>query len=232
MSFSPRRQVAAALAAAIIAVLMIGAGTTYAAWSDSQTGPPARILSGQLTVAVPPPAVTFETAAAAPAPAGVVVRMNPDGTYPAGIVPGIQDQVLAYTVQNTGSARVPARLSLNLSASPVSAGFGQLRPYLQLSAAVLSGPDPDAAVISPATPLALPAGTAAFTVPYIPRTPQGTDVVVAPGTAVTVVLRLSLAPAAARGVFPTGSGILTAADFMNLAPAFTLTQVPLTGAAG
>ena len=153
--------------------------------------------------------------AMASAPAGVVVRPGSSG-----MIPGIQAQTISYVVTNTGSTRVPAKISINTKAT-VQAGaqttWDTVRPYLSASFTVNGG------------------ASTAITGSNITASgiddSKATTIVIQPSSTATIVFTFSL-PATSGGndltrtLQATRSGSAAIHQLLVFAPVFTLIQVP------
>lgn len=207
--------VVAATAAAVLGVLLIGTPGSFASLSATASGSPLVITSGTITATVSGPTVGI--VATGTAPAGVVVDTGSQG-----IIPGIQDETLTYSVTNNSSSASPAAIS---SIEVVSSGlvnssaWADIEPYLSATVKLNGGA---------ATPL--PAG--AFNATGIDGT-VASSVNLQPGATVPVVVEFSIPATASSGTIDLlrtlqadRSSSVSIASIITVAPVITLTQTP------
>ncbi|WP_213816919.1 SipW-dependent-type signal peptide-containing protein [Glaciihabitans sp. dw_435] len=207
----PRSVVVAVSSAAIGALLLGGAGT-YARWTDAATGSAVAFQTGTLTATVSAPTVANEAMAAAPA--GVVVRSGSSG-----MIPGIQLEKITYTVNNTGTARARAKVSVDITAtvSDVPA-WNSIQPYLTATITVGAS----AAVPVPAANITATGLTGTIATPGI----------VEPGGSTAVVIRFSLPGTSGsvdltRTLQSTRSASVAIGGLLAFAPVMVLVQTPM-----
>lgn len=133
MSF--RLSLVVALAAAVLAVLLLGGTATRAAWTDSTGSESTTLTAGNLTAEITQSGPTS-------VPLG-----EARGIYPQqgseGLIPGVQGQQWNYVLSNAPSSAVAADAALRLQGTPQNADeYEALRPFLQASVEVEGQPDP------------------------------------------------------------------------------------------
>lgn len=212
-----RQPYVVAAGALLVGMLVINAPGTYALWNDTQAGSPVTIQTGNLAVTISAPVVGAVAMAAAPA--GVVVRAGS-----LGMVPGVQAETLTYTVTNTGTAGVPAKLSFVTHGhrdAAASAAWTAIQPRLT---ATVSATGTGA--------VALP--TAGITTTDAPIATFTSAVIIQPGATANIVFTFSLpasggAPATdwprLLQQYRAGNGV-SVGSLLQLHPVVTLTQVP------
>jgi hypothetical protein len=216
MSPGLRNAVVAAVAAAVLGALLLGTPGSFAKLTSTASGTPLVITSGTVTATVSGPTTGKVTTGTAPS--GVVVDAGS-----AGIIPGIQDQTLTYTVTNSSSSASPAAItSIRIVSSGIlnSSEWTDIQPYLGVSVAVNGG--------------------TAVTIPSSAITSSGIDATVSssanlqPGSSGTVVVEFTIPATASAGTIdllrtlqPDRSSGLTIASIVGVAPVFTLTQTPV-----
>jgi len=210
---STRTAVSVAVAALVLGVLLIGGSGSFALWNAQKTGTALNFTSGTLTASVAAP--TMATTSLGSAPSGVVVRSGS-----VGLIPGIQGQTVTYVITNTGSARAPAKITVNTKAT-VQAGattqWGIIQPYLSASFTVNGGAS-----------TAIPASN--ITASGIDDT-HTTTVVLQPQSTATIVFSFSL-PATSGGndltrtLQAARSTTTSINQLLVFAPVFRLDQVP------
>jgi hypothetical protein len=215
MTSSLKVSVVAASAAAVLGVLLLGTPGSFASLSSTVSGTPLVITSGTITASVSGP--TFASVSTGPAPAGVVVN-----TGSLGIIPGIQDETLTYSVTNSSTSASPAAVSsIEVVSSGIvnAAAWADIQPYLTATVKVNGG----AAIALPAT---------AFTATGIDGTIAST-VNLQPGATVPVVVEFSIPATASSGTIDLlrtlqadRSASTSIASIITVAPVFTLTQTP------
>jgi hypothetical protein len=213
MTSSLKVSVAAASAAAVLGVLLLGTPGSFASLSSTASGSPLVITSGTIIASVSGP--TSASVSTGTAPTGVVVN-----TGSLGIIPGIQDETLTYSVTNSSSSASPAAIS---SIEVVSSGivnataWADILPYLTATVKVNGG-------------AAIALSAAAFTASGIDGTITST-VNLQPGATVPVVVEFSI-PATSgaidllRTLQADRSASTSIASIITVAPVFTLTQTP------
>jgi hypothetical protein len=212
-----RQPYVVAAGALLVGMLVINAPGTYALWNDTQAGTPVTIQTGNLSATISAP--VLGTSAIAAAPAGVVVR---PGTT--GMVPGVQAQTLTYTVTNTGSERVPAKVSFTTHGHrdpATAAAWTALQPHLKVRVAMTGTGEaelPTSGVTTTDSPLA----------DFTSQVP----VILQPGATVNIVFTFSIpnsvgTAAELRSLQQYGAGSsASASSLLHLHPVVTLTQVP------
>ena len=215
MALSPKHAVVAVTAAAVLGALLIGAPGSFAKFNSTKTGATLAITSGTITASVSSP--TTGTVSTGTAPSGVVVN-----TPTTGMVPGIQDETFTYTVTNASSSASPAAITaVEVKSASItnSTAWSDIRPYLGVTVKV---------------------GTAtAVAVPSAGITSAGIDSVVTTtgnvkaGSTLTVVITFDLPATGSPGsvdLTRTLQGDQNVANILQLAPIFTLTQIPRAAA--
>ena len=213
MAPSLKTAVVAAAAAAVLGVLLLGSPGSFASLTSTASGTPVVITSGTISASVAGP--TVGTVTTGTAPSGVVVN-----TGSVGIIPGIQDQKLTYSVTNSSSSATPAAItSIEVVSTSIlnSSAWTDIRPYLSITVAVNGG-----------APVAL--SPTAITATGIDGTVTSTTNL-QPGATVPVVVEFSI-PATSgsvdllRTLQADRSSGLSVASIIGVAPVFTLTQTP------
>jgi hypothetical protein len=215
MMSSLKVSVVAASAAAVLGVLLIGTPGSFASLSSTASGSPLVITAGTITASVTGP--TSASVTVGSAPAGVVVN-----TGSLGMIPGIQDQTLTYSVTNNSTSASPAAISsVEIVSSGIvnSTSWSDIRPYLTATVKVNGG-------------TAIPLPATAFTATGIDGTVAST-VNLQPGASVPVVVEFSIPATASSGTIDLlrtlqadRSSALSIASIVTVAPVFTLTQTP------
>ena len=201
--------------ATVLGVLLIGAPGAFAKFGATKTGASLAITSGTISASVSAP--TTGTASTGSAPAGGV--LNP-GTV--GMVPGIQDETLTYTVTNSASSASPAAITVvEVASSSVvsSTAWADIRPYLTVTGKV-----------GTATAVTVP--SSAITAAGIDGTVTTTGNVKA-GSTLTVVIQFDLPATASSGTVDltrTLQADQNIGNILQIAPVFTLTQIPRAAA--
>lgn len=214
---SPRQPYVVAAVALLLGFLLIGGAGTYALWSDTQAGTPVVIQTGNLSATISA-AVTGTTAMAA-APAGVVVRAGSTG-----MVPGVQAETLTYTVTNTGTAGVPAKLSFVTHGhrdAAATTAWAAIQPHLTVT---VSATGTGAVALPTSGVTTTDAALATFT----------SAVIIQPGASANIVFTFSLPASGGTPAtdyprtlqqYRAANGI-SASTLLQLHPVVTLTQVP------
>ena len=203
---------AAAGAAAVLGVLLISAPGTSARFTSTASGQPLVITSGTISASVTGPITG--TVSAGTASNGVVVA---SGTI--GMVPGVQDETLTYTVANSSASASPANISsVRVVSSGITsaAAWTDIQPYLGVTVAINGG-----------TATALPAS--AITAIGIDAT-IATSANIQPGSSASVVVRFDLPATASSGTVDLAralQGDRSIASIIAVAPVFVLTQTSL-----
>jgi hypothetical protein len=213
MSSGLKNAAVAAVAAAVLGALLLGTPGSFATLSSSATGSQIVISSGTVVASVAGPIVGTVTTGSAPS--GVVVDAGS-----VGIIPGIQDETLTYSVTNSSSSATPAAITSIriLSSSILSATqWADIQPYLSITVAVNGG-----------------AATALTSTAITSTGVDGTvssSANIQPGATVPVVVEFTIPATASAGTLdllrtlqPDRSSALTVASILSLAPVFTLTQ--------
>jgi len=216
-SFPVRHPYAVAVGALLLGFLLLGGQGTFALWNDTQAGAPVIIKTGNLSATISAPVVGHTAMAAAPA--GVVVRAGSNG-----MVPGVQAETITYTVTNTGSAGVPAKLSFvtfgHRDAATATA-WAAIQPHLT---ATVSATGTGSVALPTAGITTTDAAVATFT----------SAVIVQPGASVNIVFTFSLPASGGTPAtdyprtlqqYRAGNGI-SVSSLLLLHPVVTLTQVP------
>jgi len=212
-----RQPYVVAAGALLVGMLVINAPGTYALWNDTQAGTAVTIKTGNLSATISAPVVG--TAPQAAAPAGVVVRAGSKG-----MVPGVQAETLTYTVTNTGSDRVPAKVSFVVHGhrdAAATAAWTAIQPRLTVSMSVTGSGSQ-----------ALP--TAGITATDAPLANVTSAVVIQPGATANIVFTFSLPASGGTTAtdwprvlqqYRAGNGV-SVGSLLQLHPVVTLTQVP------